>query len=68
MLHAGDGYNLAVTSTANGDVGVLLNLNLATRFFGKKREYVDYLKALRKPSLSDVLLGNWPPQIDQSSP
>lgn len=68
MLHAGDGYNLAVTSTASGDVGVLLNLNLATRFFGKKREYVDYLKALRKPSLSDVLLGNWPPQIDRSSP
>jgi hypothetical protein len=63
MLHAGAGYNLAVTTTADGDVGVLLNLNLAERFFGRKQEYTDYLRALRRPSIFDVVMGNWPPPI-----
>jgi hypothetical protein len=63
MLHAGAGYNLAVTRNSRGDVGLLVNFNLADKYFGRKQVYEDYLQALKKPSIMDVLTGKWPPQL-----
>jgi hypothetical protein len=63
MLHAGAGYNLAVTRNAHGETGLLININLADKFFGRKQAYEDYLQAFRKPSILDVLTNKWPPGL-----
>jgi len=48
MFHFGNGYNFAVTKASGEKVSFLININLADRYFGKKQEVTDYLKALKK--------------------
>jgi hypothetical protein len=60
MLHYRS-YNLAVTTNKDGDVGVLFNVALAGEYFGKRQKYFDYLQALKKPPIQDLLSGKWPP-------
>jgi hypothetical protein len=54
MLHFGSGYNVAVTRASGEKWSLLININLADRYFGKKQEFTDYLKALKK-SPADLL-------------
>lgn len=51
-----NGYNLALTRSAGGHWGVVLNLNLATRYFERKADYTDALQKLDKPGLLDLLV------------
>jgi hypothetical protein len=55
MFHFGSGYNIAFTKASGEKWGVLLNLNLADRYFGRKQEFTDYLKALKKPGIGELL-------------
>jgi hypothetical protein len=56
-FHYGGGYNLAVTTTLKGRnmIGIFFNTNLAEKVFAQKDKYLDYLKALRKPSVLSLL-------------
>jgi hypothetical protein len=54
MFHIGNGYNLAATRSPDGKWGVLLNLNLANRYFAGK-QYVDSFKKGEIPSFSKLL-------------
>lgn len=51
---AGDGYNLSVVRTPANKWSVLVNVALGDRYFGRKQEYVDYLKKVKKPDLSEL--------------
>lgn len=55
MIHFGKGYNLALTRSSGGTWGLVLNLNLADRFFGRKETVVNYLKCLNKPSIGSLI-------------
>jgi hypothetical protein len=55
MLHFGSGYNLAATKASGGEWSLLISINLADRYFGRREEFVNYLKELQKPGLGDLL-------------
>lgn len=55
MFHFGDRYNLAFTKASGEKWGVLISINLADRYFGRKQEYIDYLKTLDKSGLGRLL-------------
>jgi hypothetical protein len=57
MLHVGAGYNIAATYTSDKKWGLLLNLNLADRYFGGKQKVDSYLKCLNKPNPWQLLQG-----------
>lgn len=57
MLHIGDGYNIALTSSDGKKWGLLLNLNLADRYFGGAQKVDSYLKCLKKPDPWQLLQG-----------
>lgn len=46
MFHFGDGYNLAITRVPGENWSLMFSINLAERFFGRKKEAVDFLKKL----------------------
>lgn len=50
-----NGYNLALTRSPGGHWGVVINLNLANRYFERKADYADPLKKLEKPGFLDLL-------------
>ena len=50
----GDGYHLGVTRAPGGRWSVAVNLPLSDALFGRKQEYTDYLKKLRKTDLSEL--------------
>jgi len=52
-----EGYNLAVTKATGGGWSLVINFNLAERYFGRKQEFVDELKKVNKASLGDLLFG-----------
>lgn len=58
MFHFGNGYNLSITRGSGEKWSLVVNLNLADRYFGRRQEYVDYLKALKKPSLARLVQGS----------
>lgn len=51
-----NGYNFALTRSAGGHWGLVLNLNLANRYFERKADYADALQKLDKPALLDLLV------------
>ena len=55
MLHKGGSLNLGVTTAGDGQVSILVNVNLAEMFFARKQHYLDYLKALRKDPWESLL-------------
>ena len=59
MLHFGAGYNVAFTRSAGGTWGLLLNLNLADRYFGETQKIDGYLKCLNKPGLGQLVQGQY---------
>lgn len=50
----GAGYHLGVTRAPGGRWSVAVNLPLSDELFGRKQEYTDYLKMLRKPDMSKL--------------
>ena len=59
MIHFGAGYNIALTRSTGGTWGVLFNMNLADRYFGERTRLDGYLKCLDKPSLGQLIQGNY---------
>ncbi len=57
MFHFGDGYNVAFTRSGSGTWGLLLNLNIADRYFGGTQKIDSYLKCLNKPNFGQLLQG-----------
>lgn len=51
-----NGYNLAITRGPGGRWGLMVNLNLANRYFERKADYADPLKNLNKPGFLDLLM------------
>jgi hypothetical protein len=50
MLHKGPSLNLGITTAGSGQVSLLVSVALAEQIFARKAEYLDYLKAISKPS------------------
>jgi hypothetical protein len=50
----GDGYHLGVTRAPGGRWSVVVNVAFSDALFGRKQEYTDYLKKVRKPDLSEL--------------
>jgi hypothetical protein len=55
MIHFGNGYNLALTKASGERLSLLISVNLAERYFGRRQAFADYLKQLDKPGLADLL-------------
>jgi hypothetical protein len=55
MVHKGPSLNLGLTTAGGGQVSLLVSVRLAERIFARKAEYLDYLKALSKPSWETLL-------------
>jgi hypothetical protein len=55
MGHIAGAYGVGITTTSDDEFGVVLNLNLAERFFAQKEKYLEYLKALQKPQFTVLI-------------
>lgn len=55
MGHLAGSYSVAVTTSGDGDVSVILNVKLAEKFFAQKEKYIDYLKKIEKPSWTSLV-------------
>jgi hypothetical protein len=58
MFHFLSGYTLGLTTTSDHEFGLVVNSNLASKYFGRRQQYIDYLKALKKPALIDLINGS----------
>jgi hypothetical protein len=52
-----EGYNLAVTKASGGRWSLVINLNLAERYFGRKQEFTNELQKIKKADLGELLFG-----------
>jgi hypothetical protein len=50
-------YSLAVTANGRGDLGLLLNIKMAGKYFSDRQKYRDYFTSAEKAPFLDVLLG-----------
>ncbi|MET0986205.1 MAG: hypothetical protein ABW034_12450 [Steroidobacteraceae bacterium] len=55
MLHKGGSLNLGITTDGNDQVSFVVNVGLAERFFTRRAEYLEFLKAVKKPSWESLL-------------
>ena len=49
--------SLALTKAPGGQWGLVVNVALADRFFGRKQEVTDALRNVRKASFGELLFG-----------
>ncbi|MFO1337108.1 MAG: hypothetical protein U1F53_02555 [Burkholderiaceae bacterium] len=56
MIHYDD-MSLALTKAPGGQWGLVVNVALADRFFGRKQEVTDALRNVRKASFGELLFG-----------
>jgi hypothetical protein len=55
MLTYGKDLNLGITTTSDDEIGILVSTRLAAKYFQKKQQYMDYLKAKEKPDWTTLL-------------
>jgi len=56
MFHFED-YNLAFTKASGGHWSLVVNINLAERYFGRKQEFTNELQKIKKADLGELLFG-----------